>query len=241
MPKILLSESQRIAIELHIMQEYPKEACGLLTEHDYIPCRNLHETPEKAFRFDRLEFAINYKSATALIHSHCRDPRKPVVFDPKTPSYADMLGQRRTKLPWLIFECEGVGVYEPLQFPRIPNTNYIGRPFIWFINDCYTLVQDWYRFELGIELQDYKLDKDYEDIRNLDGIFAEHIESYGFQEVPLEFIQVGDLLLVDNAGFKENHLAIYTDSGVLHQDMLSVTVPFQHFLGRINKVLRYVN
>lgn len=237
---IEITKEQKQQIDRHVLDQYPKEACGILTEDSYIPCENVHEEPEKHFRFSKLELAIHFRSAIAIVHSHCRNPRKPCYFDPRTPSYSDFKHQKLTNKPWFIVDCEGYTVSAALQFPRTPNQEYVGRPFIWFINDCYTLVQDWYKFELGIELKEYQLERDYQEIKNMNCIFTEHIEDYGFVEVPLAKITKGDLLLLDNAGFRENHLGIYTKGQVLHQDMRSVSVPFQNFLGRINKVLHYV-
>lgn len=237
---IVLSDVQKAAIEQHVLSQYPNEACGLLTTNRYVACNNVHNEPEKNFRFDKRELAQHFGQTVAIVHSHCRNPRKASPFDPRTPSYKDFNNQKLTNKPWLIVACEGLTVSEPLQFPRQPDNNYLQRPFIWFINDCYTLVQDWYRFELGIELKEYVIDKDYEDIRHLNYIFAGNIEAYGFREIKLKDIAEGDLILLDHSGFKENHLGIYTKGQVLHQDTFSVQVPFQTFLGRINKVLTYV-
>lgn len=241
MSKIQPTALQEEKIKEHILRCYPEEACGILTEDDYVPCINIHENPTKAFRFDKLEYATNAVAAKAIIHSHTRKLRSLVVFDPRTPSYADTVGQKLSALPWLIYDTEGLTVGIPLQYPRIRSNIYEGRPFLWFISDCYTLVQDWYFYELGVALPDYKLEKDYTEIKHLNDLFTPYIEEYGFVEVPLNKIQRGDLLLLDNAGFHQNHLGIYDGKNVLHQDMLSVIVPFETFYGRINKVLRYAN
>ena len=236
---IKLNAEQKALIEEHTLKCYPEEMCGFLTADSFIPVVNTSETPEKSFNINSLEIVKHYYSIVAIVHSHTRDKKKPEVFDLRTPSYADFTNQKKLPFPWLIVGCEGLTVTDPLQFPRVPSQEYIGRRFQWFINDCYSLVQDFYRFELGIILKDAVITADYQDIRDLSGVFMPYIEDYGFHEVKLEEIQEGDLVLLDNGGKVDNHLGIYTDGKILHQDMISCIVPFETFLGRIKKVLRY--
>lgn len=240
-PKIELNSLQKSQIEQHTLQNYPNEMCGFLTEDSFIACQNVNAEPTKSFSFNPVEFAQHFTKAIAVVHSHCQDVHKPQIFDICTPSYADMVGQKKSAKPWLIVGTEGMTVTDPLQIPRIPNNQYIGRRFLWFINDCYSLVKDWYQFELGIELADHKAQENYQDIRRLNGIFSDYITEYGFVEIPLADIQRGDLLLLDNGGFEENHLGLFTGTSVLHQDMISAEVPFETFIGRIKKVLHYAS
>lgn len=237
---IQVSFKQRQAILQEVHEKFPKEVCGFLTATDFIPLENISETPETSFKIDPIEYAIHIAVATSLVHTHNIPDRRKAPFDPRTPSYADFIAQKKTGLPWLIYGTDGQGLTESLQFPRIPNSTYLDRDFIWFINDCYTLVQDWYKFELGITLKDYILTQDYQSIRCLNDLFTNYIEDFGFNEVKLKDIRRGDLLLLDNAGFKRNHLGIFDGKNVLHQSTRSVIVPFETFIGRINKVLRYV-
>ena len=237
--KITLSEEQWQKIEEHTFACYPEEMCGFLTEDSFIPLTNQAEDKENSFRISALDHAKWFGKVKAIVHSHTRATRKADLFDLRTPSYADFVGQNQTNLPWLIVGCEGITVTEPVQFPRVPNPEYLGRYFQWFISDCYNLVQDFYRFELGIILPGAVITKDYQDLRNKNNIFLDYYRTYGFSEIPLEEIREGDLVLLDHAGFNCNHLGIYTKGQVLHQAMISTIVPFETFLGRINKVLRY--
>lgn len=229
--------------ELHrgILNNYPNESCGFILKDDTIIfCMNISKTPEKAFKIDSTDYVKYSDDIKYIFHSHCIDPRKGKNLDPRTPSLKDMEGQILTDLPWLIFATEGWVVSEPITLPRNPNTNYLDRPFIWFINDCYTLVQDYYKFELGIELKPYIL-HDYTAIRKSDKVFDEFIEDYGFIELQnLDDLQNGDLFILDNSGFTENHLGIYHDGYILHQGLLSCKEPLENFLGQIKKRLKYV-
>jgi proteasome lid subunit RPN8/RPN11 len=238
--KIKLSELQLQQIEDATLQAYPNEMCGFLTAEDFIPVTNISDRPQESFKIDSVDYIKWYKQTIAIVHSHTRETRKAELFDLRTPSYADYVGQKKTAKPWLIVGCEGMSVSDPIQFPRVRSNVYIGRRFQWFLNDCYNLVQDFYWFELGIDLPEAKITPDYDKLRVFDGIFDIYLEEYGFAEVPYEELKENDLVLLDNGGFQSNHLGIYTKGQILHQGLVSVSVPFETYIGRIKKVLRYV-
>lgn len=238
---ITVNPEQRRQIEAAAVAVCPQEMCGLLTHDGFIQCDNTADDPLTGFRISARDYAAYHAETIAVVHTHV--PQRHSPLDPRTPSYADIVGQRQTGLPWLIYACDGSMISaDPVQLPRVPNQDYLNRPFIWFINDCYSLVQDYYRFEFGIVLPDHKADKDYQQIRQINDLFIEHIEDYGFKvHHNLEGLKNGDLLLLDRSGFKRNHLGIYHDGSVLHQDGLSVKQPISDFYGRINCVLKHEN
>jgi proteasome lid subunit RPN8/RPN11 len=227
-------------IKAAALSVYPHEMCGLLTAHDFIPCDNLHETPKKAFIIDPLVIRKHAGLITGIVHSHTRKASRPEVFDLRTPSYRDMVGAQKSGVPWFIVGTEGETVTPPVRIPRVPSNVYLERQFIWFINDCYTLVQDYYRFELGIVLQGHKADFDFRSHDKLDGIFDRYLLDYGFKAYQtLDGIKNGDVLLLSNGGHQRNHLGIYHDGQVLHQDLLSILQPLEYFIGGIHAVLKY--
>lgn len=238
--RIILSKLQKDKIEEATFKDYPNEMCGFLTKDDFIHVENTADNPEKSFKISTKDYVKWFSKAIAIVHSHTRDKKAREIFDLRTPSYADYINQKKTGKPWLIVGCEGMSVSSPVQFPRVRSQEYVGRTFQWFINDCYNLVQDYYWFELGIELKDSVITEGYDKLRTIDGIFEPYITDYGFVEIPYEDLQENDLILVDNGGFTSNHLGIYTKGNILHQDLLSVSVPLVTYLGRIKKVLRYV-
>ena len=235
---------QTIAIKKHTLECYPNEMCGIITDGIFIPILNTNEKPENNFTLNACEVANYLGKIEAVVHSHTRAINKHEVLDLRTPSYADIIGQQKTNVTWLIVGTEGVNVTEPLSIPRIKNNKYLERPFIWFMNDCYSLVQDYYYFEFGIELPNHKAEENFSDIRHKNNIFDNYIQEFGFDELPVDInsLQKGDILLLDNAMFTRNHLGIYQGNGyVLHQDMLSMEEPIENFMFKIHKVLRYAN
>jgi proteasome lid subunit RPN8/RPN11 len=229
--KIILTKKQRTKIEKHTLKCYPEEMCGFLTKADFIPVQNTAEDREKSFKIDAIDFAKHHDEIIAIVHSHTRPLKQAEVFDLRAPSYQDYLNQKLTNRPWLIVGCESITVTDPIQFPRIPSNEYVGRRFQWFLNDCYNLVQDYYLHECGIVLPD---------ARHKNNLFDAYFEQYGFVEITVDQIQENDLIIIDQGGYKANHLGIYTQGKILHQAMVSALVPFETFIGRIHKVLRYV-
>lgn len=236
---IKITQYQHDLITTHALSAYPNECCGFLTDSSFIALANIAENPGNSFKVSAVDYVRYRDNITAVVHTHI-PPRRVVAFDVRTPSYDDIVGQRESGLPWLIFACDGSGISDPLQLPRVPNRDYLNRPFIWYINDCYSIVQDYYRFELDIILPDHTANADYTDVSQMHDLFAEHIQSYGFKCYDtLDGLKNGDLLLLDNGGFKRNHLGIVHNGQVLHQSMLSQLQPFSDFVGRINQVLKY--
>lgn len=239
---ITLSEEQIKLIEIHTLACFPEEMCGGLTKDSFIPFTNISSDKEHSFSVSSLELVQYIDSLIAIVHSHCRHVKHPVVFDTRTPSAADIKAQKKSNLPWLIVACEGITVTSPLEIPRQSNNEYIGRPFIWFVNDCYSLVQDYYKYELGIELPNHKANVDFLDLDRNGNLFDSFITEYNFKESSsLVNLRNGDLVLLDYNGKIRNHLGIYHNGNIIHQDLLSVEVPFETFIGRINKVLKYVS
>jgi proteasome lid subunit RPN8/RPN11 len=233
-----------IPIRKHILTSYPNEACGIVLYDNFvIPLENISEEPTKSFKISSVDITKYIGNIKYIYHSHCRSINSPEIFDLRTPSFSDILGQQKSGIPWLIFGTEGTGVTEPLTIPRVKNNNYLQRPFIWYINDCYSLVQDYYQFEFGIILDNHKAKADYKDIRKLNNIFGEYIEEYGFikYNVKGHKFQDGDLVLLDSHGFEKNHLGIYEDGFILHQDTLSKKEKIEHFIDRIHLVLRHAS
>lgn len=239
-----LSITQWTAIEDYTLAQYPKEMCGIILKStgEFVPLENSHETPESAFSILPEHFAKYLGDIAAVLHSHCTSKVQHEVFDLRTPSYKDIEMQKASGIPWGIVGCEGFTVSYPIWLPRKPKQKYLNRRFIWFIDDCYSLVQDYYLFELGIKLPDHKATEDFAQLRNFNNLFDAHILDYGFHQLSVDTkLEKGDLLLLDNAGGKRNHLGIYTGTGILHQSLISKEESLEHFVNKFHMVLRHEN
>jgi len=212
----------------HAKVEDPKECVGLLLnirgKEKYFPCRNLSMTAHQCFIIDPEDYvkADNTGEIKAIVHSH------PVT--PPFPSEADKLGCEQSKLPWHIVNpkteqwgyCEPCGYKPPLK----------GRPWVWGVTDCWSLVRDFYKEEKNIELLDYERPVTPQEFNDVP-LFERYAERTGFKELdPNETLKNGDILLMSIMYNTLNHVAIFLDGDVLHHltDRLSCKEPYSAWL-----------
>ena len=212
----------------HAKDQDPKECCGLLLnirgKERYHPCRNLSVESDEYFILDPEDYikGSNLGEITAIIHSH---PDTPPVA-----SQADKMSCEQTKLPWYIVnpKTETWGYYEPCGY----EAPLLGRPWVWAVTDCWSLVVDWYRKEKGIKLLDYERPTRIEDFTD-DPVFERYLPSRGFRLLrPEEPLINGDVLAMSILGKGLNHVAIFIDGDVLHHsaDRLSCREPYSPWL-----------
>ena len=224
---------------VHAKNQDPKESCGLLLnikgKEKYFPCRNLSMTAFQCFIIDPEDYikADNTGDIIAVVHS------PPVT--PPVPSQSDKVACEQSGLVWHIVnpKTESWGYLEPTGY-KAP---ILGREWAWGVTDCYTLVRDWYKEKLDINLIDWHRPTTLEDF-NKDPMFEKCAEETGFRELrPDEKLINGDLLFMSIFSNNLNHVAIFIDGDVLHHlaDRLSCIEPYSEWLLKCTgKRLRYV-
>lgn len=190
------------SIKKHGKNEYPKESCGIIVgdyRPEYIACENISPDPENNFAISQEVLQEYGNDIKAIIHSH---PDTPPV-----PSFSDQQNQYMTGIPQGIFSvnegiAEEIFVYPDSYVPLI------GRPYVWKIFDCFTLVRDYYVQNRFQTLVDYprkleELRTSYKRILDLNIV--------GFSKCPT--YQKNDLLFFRD----ECHLGVYLgDNQILH-------------------------
>ncbi len=225
----------------YVLEQYPKETCGVIANNLFVPLENISNAPEKSFKFKPEEYALYIDKTEAIVHSHSINANKPPKFDGRTPSLADRLNQKNSNKLWGIVSCEGENVTPFLYYPHISNTNYFGRQFIPYIDDCFTIIQDYIYFELQKEPPKYKIDYDWINVTNFNEVLLPFLNYPGFIEVDdLNKTQNGDIIVVNHRLGNVSHLGIIHNGQVIHQDVLSTIVPLSNFIGNIVKILRWV-
>lgn len=189
----------------HAEAEYPKESCGLVIKSGkktrYIPCVNQSGALDN-FKISALEYSLaeDQGEIVQIVHSH--------PDAPATPSEADLVSCEASGLPWLIIEVrEGKYASEALIQPSGYVAPLIGRMFHHGVLDCYTIIEDFYSRELGIELPKYQRDDDW--WKHSQDLYMHNFKSAGFIEVKDGTLQYGDVILMQIRSPVANHGAVY--------------------------------
>lgn len=217
----------RNAIERHAIEDYPREACGLILAVEgkevYHPCRNV-AADNSDFRMPAEDYAAaeDRGQVVAVVHSHIdRSPQ---------PTEADRVGCEETGLPWHIVSVrQNAGdpmptagewfTFEPCGY----ESPLVGRTFHHGTLDCFGLVRDFYRVELGIELPDIERPDNW--WKDPDGgeLYLDNYRCWGFREVDKP--EYGDVILMQYRSERTNHAGIYLGDKPLKSQPELHTIP----------------
>lgn len=203
-------------ISKHAAEVYPQECCGLVLavgrKEKYIPCVN------RTTRGGGDHFVISvedWEAAEAIgeiimiVHSHPDASH--------LPSEADRVGCEAHGLPWCIVAVHGDPA-KPNRPPVVTGHSITtpsgfelpmrGREYRFGVSDCYSIVQDYYRQELGIELPKFHRQDGFW-LRG-ENLIMEHLSENGFTPIPAP-TQKGDLILMSLKSDVVNHFGIWLD------------------------------
>tara|TARA_R100000353_G_scaffold175020_1_gene144286 strand:+ start:1432 stop:2145 length:714 start_codon:yes stop_codon:yes gene_type:complete len=208
---MILNDDLKKEILTHAKEESPKECCGLIIVRKgrkrYKRCKNVSDVPKETFVLAINDYvkAEEEGEIVAVVHSH--------PFERPEPSIGDKVACEKSNLPWIIVNptIEEWGYCEPSGF-ELP---LVGREFNFGIVDCYSLVRDYFKQELNIEIRDYfREDKFWEKGNSL---YEDNYDKEGFRKVPFNEIQKHDVLLIHLEANLPNHAAVYLgDQQILH-------------------------
>lgn len=212
------------AIVAHALEVQPAECCGVIIakgKQQFVRrCRNDSEEPDKHWRCNTEDqmAAEDEGEIVATYHSHIHRP--PVASD------ADKATAEKNKLPSIILCLPPLtwGCYLPNGW----EAPLLKRPFVHGVLDCYSLMQDYFKRELGIILPDYyRADRWWEKNPEAD-LYMKHFAEAGFVQV-FDGIQKHDVILMELKSTVPNHAAVYLGDGImLHHppDKLSGKHPY---------------
>lgn len=202
----------------HAEQEYPKESCGYIVKINgikkYLPRTNIATDKTEEFKISGEEYfeAEDMGEVVAVVHSHPDHTTQPSIRDKALCS--------ATELPWVICSWpEGdIRTIVPEEAPLI------GRPFVHGTDyDCYGLVRDYYKRELGIELARYY--HDYHWWEKEENLYVDNFEKEGFFKVEDGTLQEHDLIFMMIRSKVTNHCAVYLGDGII----------LHHLYGQLSK------
>jgi len=204
---------QDIALK-HAEKDAPHEACGLLAvykgKEKYFPCKNLSEDLGEQFIIDPDDWvkAEDAGELIAVFHSH------PQI--PPFPSQADLASCEYLDLPFYIVtpETKEWHYFEPSGYKK----GLIGRQWVWDIQDCWSLITDWYKETKNISIRHWRRPASPQEFTK-DPYFEKVLLGSGFIELNDEDdTQKEDVLLMDTTDTgKLDHVALYIgDQTILH-------------------------
>lgn len=197
----------------HARQEAPRESCGVVIvwkgRERYVPCRNRAQGSEH-FEIHPEDYAAAEEQGevVTIVHSH-------PTMAPQ-PSQADLVSCETSGVPWVIVNpitgawqrCEPSGYEAPL----------VGRVFSFGVLDCYSLIRDYYRRELRIELRDVARQDGF--WRRGEQVYLENFARVGFARVDDRDLRPHDLVLMQLSSDVVNHGAVYLGGDrILHHVM----------------------
>ena len=213
---------------IHAKEQDPKESCGLLInikgKEKYFRCKNLSTYSQQCFIIVPEDFIKAEESGNILAVVHSHPITQPIA------SQADMIGCENSNLPWHIVnpKTEEWGYYQPNGYkPAL-----IGRPWVWGITDCWSLVRDWYKEEKNIILRDWDRPSTPQQFLEKPLFECSALQT-GFRELePNDKLKNGDVLLMSILSSTLNHVAIFLDGDVLHHlaDRISCKEPYNEWL-----------
>jgi proteasome lid subunit RPN8/RPN11 len=204
----------------HAASEAPRECCGLAVvvkgRLRYWPCKNISLHNDQ-FEIDPLDYAAAEDAGeiVGVCHSH--------VFVSPQPSEADRVMCEFTGLPWLIVN-HPVGTHVQIE-PSGYMAPLVGRQYTHGVLDCYQIVVDHYKRELGIELPHFAREDGWWD--RGENLYLENFEKAGFVMVGDGMhrdIRPHDGLLIQVGCNVPNHAAVYLGDGMI----------LQHVYGRLS-------
>lgn len=199
------------AIINHARRAYPSESCGFVIcdkgKETYRPVSNIHPNSKDFFELDPAELLPVLGDRANLrffVHSH--------PDWPATPSANDRVLCDHLLVPFIILSFPAL-TWETL-VPSGWEQPFIGRVFEYGKTDCLTLVRDYYKRVLLLDIKDY--DRDvvgwWDQGKSL---YLDRAEDAGF--VHVSDLQAHDMLLFAVESAVPNHAAVYVgDNMLLH-------------------------
>lgn len=198
------------AVREHAAAVYPRESCGLVVQvgrrHVYVRCQNLAEQPTEEFVLDPTDYAAAEDMGViiGIVHSH------PDATSRASPH--DLALCEATALPWHILSWPEGDLNTIVPTGEIPPL--VGRPFVHGAWDCYGIIRDWYKLELGIDLPNYVRADGW--WNRGEDLYRRLYAEAGFEQVT-GALQEGDLIVMQVMAAQANHGAVYIGDGkILH-------------------------
>lgn len=193
----------------HCLAEFPNEACGLIIGGKYYKCSNASPVPTESFVIsaaERGELELKHGPVQVIVHSHPHSARPEDLRRPEWPSSHDMTSWIDENIPFWIVACDG-SKCDILKLDDTVIPELTGREYIHGYLDCYSVVRDFYRAELGITLRNYPRSFDWWNTGQ--DLYSANFEKEGFR-IKTRRPERGDVILYRFSSAVINHAGVCT-------------------------------
>lgn len=180
------------------------EICGIIYNNNLFPCQNISSNSKNHFLISPIDYLkASYKGKIEYIyHSHRQNPEF---------SELDKIILYNQKLRGIMY-CKNEDSFHYF-LPESYNNKYVGREFEIGVNDCLTLVSDYYKNELNIMLPEIKREDGW--YKTNPNMFNENLPP-NFKKIPLEKAEKGNIVVFDMLKNEMPcHFGIYLDNDIL--------------------------
>ncbi|MCG6814124.1 phage tail protein [Moraxella catarrhalis] len=214
-----LTKTIKEAIHAHAKICYPAECCGLIIDGQYYPCDNVAVNPTEHFEIDPKDFARaeSMGQIQAIVHSHPDGNAE--------PSEIDRVQMSIHGLDWVIcafgYHADGKEYFDvKCHKPKAYQAPLLGREYHHGVQDCYSLVRDYYSRELDIHLPDFHRRDGWWEDENHEPLYENNFTKAGFIKMQDETdLQKHDVILCRvGRTHHVNHALIYVGDGKLKSE-----------------------
>jgi proteasome lid subunit RPN8/RPN11 len=227
----------------HACSVWPAEGCGVIIRDSFHWVDNIAEDPFQTFQMDPITLARLQEigPVQAILHSHPYNSDTKQAYPPEWPSGMDMQNWMKGNVPWGIASCDGEGISNLVWLDEANPEPLIGREFIHGINDCYSLVRDWFRTEYEVTIPNFARGMEWWHTGK--DLYSENFESAGFKEISKDDVRIGDCILIKYMSPVINHAGVITGNNELLHHMfhrLSGRDRLDKWERKVVKYVRYV-
>ena len=194
----ILKNAQNAMLD-HAAACYPRESCGLLVNREYIECQNIAAS-DSEFKIDPRDVVRAEKlgKIEAIVHSHPDGSTKPSTFD--------RLQMQHHNVPWVIVAYPEIDI--KVHAAKKYKAPLINREYIHGVLDCFSIVRDYYRRELDINIDNFEREDLWWESAGGPDLYIDNFASQGFVQV--QDLQRHDVILCRVQPTEHvNHALIY--------------------------------
>ena len=197
-------------IRQHFENEYPKEACGVISvvkgKKKWFPCKNLANADDH-FLIDT-DYYLKLTRTTdviGIVHNHPDESSEPSDFDRAT---CNALGK-----DFYIFSYPEMDL--TVLSPETKTTDLYGREYEFGVTDCFDAMRDYLETQNIKILPRVMFIEDFWD-KNIDYFTKETIKNWNHYPVELNDIQKNDVLIFKIFSEINNHCGVYLGNDIFY-------------------------